>query len=58
MAHHNTVVWITPTTDIHGDVWVVSTDQKDLYRSNGVDRTSTNNGASQCGLTVNTSDYH
>jgi hypothetical protein len=39
-------------TDRHGYAWVVSTDQKDLYRSNGEDR-STRSGNSQCGLTVN-----
>jgi hypothetical protein len=32
--------WLTSQTDdIHGDTWVLSTDQKDMYRSNGTDRT-------------------
>ena len=31
--------WITSSTiDYHGDDWVLSTDQRNLYRSNGVDR--------------------
>eukprot|EP01083_Nonionella_stella_P047795 127939_1 len=32
--------WITQSTeDIHGSDWVFSTDQRNMYRSNGVDRT-------------------
>jgi hypothetical protein len=39
VAYHNS--WLmTPQTDIHGDTWVLSTDQKNMYRSNGTDRTS------------------
>jgi hypothetical protein len=37
VAFHNS--WLTPQTDIHGDTWVLSTDQKNMYRSNGTDRT-------------------
>eukprot|EP01083_Nonionella_stella_P311385 1110183_1 len=34
--------WITPAVDIHGADWVVSTDSRSLYRSNGVSRHSDN----------------
>jgi hypothetical protein len=44
--------WITAQTDFHGSSWVVSTDQKGLYRSNGVDRTISGTG-DPCGLTIN-----
>jgi hypothetical protein len=46
VAYHNS--WLTSQTDIHGDTWVLSTDQRDMYRSNGTDRTSSvySNGAS------------
>ena len=45
VAYHNS--WLTSQTDIHGDTWVLSTDQRDMYRSNGTDRTSSvySNGA-------------
>eukprot|EP01083_Nonionella_stella_P058604 153461_1 len=35
IAHHGN--WITPIDDVHGSDWVFSTDQRSLYRSNGVD---------------------
>ena len=36
--HHNN--WVTSyQTNIHGDTWVLSTDQRDMYRSNGTIRT-------------------
>lgn len=38
-AHHN--LWITPYSDIHGNNWVLSVDQKDLYKSNGTLRSTT-----------------
>jgi hypothetical protein len=38
MAYHNPAGWITATTDLHGSNWVVSSDQNNLYRSQGVDR--------------------
>ena len=31
--------WLTPTVDVHGNAWVLSTDRPDNYRSNKVDRT-------------------
>jgi len=38
-AYHTS--WVTPyTEDIHGNNWVQSTDQRNMYRSNGTDRTS------------------
>ena len=37
VAFHNK--WLTEITDLHGDNWVLSTDQKNMYRSNGIDRT-------------------
>jgi|SaaInl5LU_22_DNA_1037371.scaffolds.fasta_scaffold07156_2 hypothetical protein len=44
--HHNN--WLTSQTDIHGDTWVLSTDRRDMYRSNGTNRTLSgySNGAS------------
>jgi hypothetical protein len=47
--------WVTPITDLHGNQWVLSTDQRNMYRSNGTDRTSSgySNGASDQ-LTINT----
>lgn len=31
--------WLTSQTDVHGDDWVLSIDQKNIYRSNGTDQT-------------------
>jgi len=52
VAYHNS--WLTPLTDLHGNQWVLSTDQRNMYRSNGTDRTSSgySNGASGQ-LTIN-----
>jgi hypothetical protein len=36
--------WLTPITNIHGNNWVLSVDQNQLYRSNGVTR-GTSGGA-------------
>eukprot|EP01083_Nonionella_stella_P071861 193304_1 len=60
--------WITQNTqDIHGYNWVFSTDQRNMYRSNGIDRTTSpqhSNYASiqyrlsiNCGLSASTSDF-
>ena len=38
--------WMTPTADVHGTSWVVSTDQATVYRSNGVDRVTSPGGES------------
>eukprot|EP01084_Bolivina_argentea_P293659 505092_1 len=34
--------WITPNVDYHGTDWIVSTDSRSLYRSNGVSRMNDN----------------
>ena len=50
--HHNN--WLTSQTDIHGDTWVLSTDQRDMYRSNGTNRTvSEYSGGSSRQLSIN-----
>lgn len=51
VAHHDG--WLTQTTDIHGDNWLISTDQKDLYRSNGIDRTVSGSGSTSRQLSIN-----
>ena len=52
VAHHDG--WLTQNSeDIHGDNWLISTDQKDLYRSNGVDRTTTGSGSTSRQLSIN-----
>jgi hypothetical protein len=50
--------WVTPQTDLHGNQWVLSTDQRNMYRSNGTDRTSSgySNGASDQ-LSINYGSY-
>jgi len=45
--------WLTEQTDSHGNKWVLSTDQKDLYRSNGVDRTISGSGSTSKQLSIN-----
>jgi len=51
VAYHNG--WVTPSTgDLHGNDWVFSTDQRSLYRSNGVTR-GTGGGNLSAQLTVN-----
>lgn len=32
--------WITPTTNVYGQNWVISTDQSGVYRTFGIDRTN------------------
>ena len=47
--------WVTPQTNLHGSQWVLSTDQRNMYRSNGTNRTSSgySNGASdQLGINI------
>jgi hypothetical protein len=54
VAYHN--AWLTPVMDLHGNNWVLSTDQNQLYRSNGVQRSTPNNPAgspSFANLTLN-----
>jgi hypothetical protein len=46
VAYHNTL-WITQNTNnVHGDNWVISSDQGSLYRSLGVNRTVATGGGS------------
>eukprot|EP01083_Nonionella_stella_P286515 975195_1 len=51
-------MWITGKADIHGTDWVFSTDQRNMYRSNGVDRTTVPQSSSyannQYRLSINT----
>jgi hypothetical protein len=51
VAYHNG--WLTAQTNRHGDTWIVSCDQKDLYISNGVDRTITGSGSTSRQLSIN-----
>lgn len=50
--------WVTASgTDHEGTNWVISTDQEDLYRSNGVTRGTGNGGVLTPGLSVNHGVY-
>jgi hypothetical protein len=40
--HGNTGGWVTAQTDLHGTNWMLSTDQNNLYRSQGNNRTVAN----------------
>jgi len=52
VAYHGS--WLTPQIDLHGDNWLVSTDQNNMYRSNGIDRTSLNySGGTSIQLSIN-----
>eukprot|EP01083_Nonionella_stella_P313608 1126540_1 len=60
MALHQS--WITQSTqDMHGSNWVFSTDQRNMYRSNGIDRTiasqSSKYANNQYRLCINTGNY-
>lgn len=44
VAFHNK--WMTPTTDLHGNDWVISTDSNNIYRSYGINRHTTTGGVS------------
>lgn len=44
--------WVTDLPDLHGDQWVLSTDQRLMYRSNGTNRT-TGTGTQSSELTIN-----
>ena len=50
--------WMTPQADVHGADWAISSDQTQLYRSNGVQRSTNTNGVSgsMCTLGVNLFD--
>ena len=51
IAYHDN--WVTNTTDIHGFNWVISTDQLNLYRSNGTNRTIANGVKGPATLSIN-----
>jgi hypothetical protein len=51
VAYHE--AWLTPQSDIHGNNWVLSVDQKDLYKSNGTQRSTTNGIMTAVSLSIN-----
>jgi PA14 domain len=51
VAYHAS--WMTPETDVHGTNWVLSSDQKDLYRSNGVQRSTTTGVSTDVSMCIN-----
>lgn len=51
VAYHN--AWITGTGGVHGSNWVLSVDQKDLYKSNGTQRSSTTGSVTAVSLSIN-----
>jgi hypothetical protein len=55
LAYHET--WITPETNVHGDNWVLSVDQKDLYKSNGVQRSTITGIMTAVSLSINHGSY-
>lgn len=56
VAYHN--YWLTDQVDIHGTNWVISTDQKTLYRSNFVARNNANTGTPNYPqLTINSGPF-
>jgi hypothetical protein len=49
--------WISqPSGSLHGNNWVISTDQNSLYRSNGVTRGSSG-GSASAALGINTANW-
>jgi hypothetical protein len=56
IAHHGG--WLTQaSTSVHQNNWVLSSDQKGLYRSNGVTRSTSVGGNNSDALTLNFSAY-
>ena len=55
VAHHG--AWNTLHVDSHGSNWVVSTDKKGSYRSNGTNRTTSVGGLTSDRLTINRDPY-
>jgi hypothetical protein len=45
--------WITGTGGVHGTNWVLSCDQKDLYKSNGVQRSTTTGTTTSLNIAIN-----
>lgn len=57
VAYHNGWATTNTSVDVHGNDWVFSTDQRYLYRSNGVTRGSGIGGGASTQLTVNYGNY-
>lgn len=57
IAFHNGWATTNTSVDVHGNDWVFSTDQRYLYRSNGVTRGSGIGGGASTQLTVNYGNY-
>ena len=55
VAYHSG--WLTPQTDIHFNNWFYSTDQKSLYRSNGVTRSTSGGGATSDTIAINSGQW-
>lgn len=55
VAYHSG--WLTPQTDIHSNNWFYSTDQKSLYRSNGVTRSTGGGGATSDTIGINSGAF-
>lgn len=55
VAYHNG--WITGTSGVHGSNWVLSVDQKDLYKSNGTQRSSTTGSTTSVSLSINYGNF-
>ena len=53
VAHHGGWTTTNTSVDVHGDNWVFSTDQRYLYRSNGVTRGSGIGGGTSEQLSIN-----
>ena len=57
IAYHNGWATTNTSVDVHGNDWVFSTDQRYLYRSNGLTRGSGIGGGASTQLTVNYGNY-
>ncbi len=56
VAYHNG--WITGMSDVHGSNWVLSVDQKDLYKSNGTQRSTTTGSVTAVSASINYGSYN
>lgn len=56
VAYHNG--WITGTGGVHGSNWVLSVDQKDLYKSNGTQRSTTTGAVTAVSASINYGSYN
>ena len=57
IAYHDGWATTNTSVDVHGDNWVFSTDQRYLYRSNGVTRGSGIGGGTSRQLSINWGSY-